>query len=913
MKSSVSIKHIIETTGDNSTAIYRLLRSPKRRTKEFYIRKLTDHVRDEVKKIYSDEEVSYTLPDVRFSNYRFMSMTLKEAYEVYLRKCQTQRKVAESTFCAMKPKTIHTVQETPLRGCKCEYCQNFGLLRETLIGLGFKGIPKNHAASIEVTWCKFRKNEPDLNESESDEEENMVDRDVDLPRKECVERQCKKCGITNFEKKLIQDNRDLIRKLKNVKWKQWKKVEYKAPDSNKINKKWDIVSFYGSSSRLLSIYMKQLQSMSRHQFMKIWQLRNFNSAKANLQPGQVLWVHDFSQNILLYYQDEVGGKHWDHEQITVHPTSMLMKCLTCDGIVHEELIHITPDKHHDHKAVHQFVQESLHHLERKGIEIREIIEFTDHASSQYKSKYSFFNLSNMEIPITRHYFGVKHGKGPSDSAGAHFKKFVKQTILKGKNLYSCAEVGEYSVTKYVKQDVTHGNKKRIRDVYAHSLKASFFYPEILLCDEEAPKLRTLTGCRDTMHAVRNTGFPGVVEWRDFDCCCHGCFTHTGYCSNTDLADKWKRFSLTTNYKPKQLKELDLSNWMPSYTKTKERDVEGNGSSIDDAEVLSSDESVCKVLDSDDSDSSTDDYARSLSPEEIIISSDDDADEAEEQTSKTAQPVDSDVPISSDEMEYLDSTSSSSDEDSDEPINYKRKLKKYNSYRHYTRLKGHIMKKSLPAPITSIKDRFTAADTVDPTAKHFYPPDGPVGYFPIVTGSDGNCLPRALSHLMFGTEDQHLEVRCRIIEAGVKFEDDFTSHDMITRSVMNGSKNRPCMYATNSPQLLQRHQTLNRDEIRDVYQKEIMGITKNSEYMGIWQLHQAAEAFRRPIGSVFPHPSNLNLREDMNRIILPLNPTFDIRQPVHVQWTPLHKATYAADVKHFVCLMKPPTTVSIVII
>ena len=182
-----------------------------------------------------------------------------------------------------------------------------------------------------------------------------------------------------------------------------------------------------------------------------------------------------------------------------------------------------------------------------------------------------------------------------------------------------------------------------------------------------------------------------------------------------------------------------------------------------------------------------------------------------------------------------------------------------------------------------------------------------------TGSDGNCLPRALSHLMFGTEDRHLEVRCRIIEAGVKFEDDFTSHDMITQGVMNGSMNRPRMYATYSPQLLQRHRTLNCDEIHDVYQKEIMGITKNSEYMGIWQLHQAAEAFRRPIGSVFPHPSNLNLREDMNRIILPLNPKFDIRQPVHVQWTPLHKDTYAADVKHFVCLMKPPTTVSIVII
>ena len=35
------------------------------------------------------------------------------------------------------------------------------------------------------------------------------------------------------------------------------------------------------------------------------------------------------------------------------------------------------------------------------------------------------------------------------------------------------------------------------------------------------------------------------------------------------------------------------------------------------------------------------------------------------------------------------------------------------------------------------------------------------------------------------------------------------------------------------------------------------------------------------------------------------------QPVHVQWTPLHKDHHASNVKHFVSLMKSPSTVSIV--
>ena len=50
----------------------------------------------------------------------------------------------------------------------------------------------------------------------------------------------------------MHDNMELIRKLKNVKWKQWHKVTYTAPEGKKINKKMDMVSTYGSSSCLIA-------------------------------------------------------------------------------------------------------------------------------------------------------------------------------------------------------------------------------------------------------------------------------------------------------------------------------------------------------------------------------------------------------------------------------------------------------------------------------------------------------------------------------------------------------------------------------------------------------------------------------------------------------------------------------------
>ena len=104
---------------------------------------MSDEVKAEVEQIYNDPEVMYCLLDMKYS-------VLSKAHPLYLTKCRMRRKVAEKTFAALKPKYIKTIQETLLCGCSCEYCANFGKSRETLIGLGMKGIPHNHSATIDI-------------------------------------------------------------------------------------------------------------------------------------------------------------------------------------------------------------------------------------------------------------------------------------------------------------------------------------------------------------------------------------------------------------------------------------------------------------------------------------------------------------------------------------------------------------------------------------------------------------------------------------------------------------------------------------------------------------------------------------------------------------------------------------------
>ena len=104
-----SIKDIAKYVGDDVKTIYRLLSPPKRQIREEYIRKLSDEVKAEVEQIYNDPEVTYCLPDMKYSVLKFMSYTLSKAHCLYLTKCRTRQKAAEKTFAALKPKYIKTV------------------------------------------------------------------------------------------------------------------------------------------------------------------------------------------------------------------------------------------------------------------------------------------------------------------------------------------------------------------------------------------------------------------------------------------------------------------------------------------------------------------------------------------------------------------------------------------------------------------------------------------------------------------------------------------------------------------------------------------------------------------------------------------------------------------------------------
>ena len=104
------------------------------------------------------------------------------------------------------------------------------------------------------------------------------------------------------------------------------------------------------------------------------------------------------------------------------------------------------------------------------------------------------------------------------------------------------------------------------------------------------------------------------------------------------------------------------------------------------------------------------------------------------------------------------------------------------------------------------------------------------------------------------------------------------HDILARGDLEGSENRPAAYASYSGLLMPEITRLNEKSIRTVYHCDVIANARDFTFMGVWQLHYAAKAFRCPIVSVYPRHTNKekDIQKDINRVVLPINPMHDIK-------------------------------------
>ena len=87
---------------------------------------------------------------------------------------------------------------------------------------------------------------------------------------------------------------------------------------------------------------------------------------------------------------------------------------------------------------------------------------------------------------------------------------------------------------------------------------------------------------------------------------------------------------------------------------------------------------------------------------------------------------------------------------------------------FQQLEAYVKSTELPPLQYTLQSTMTEAlkSKLDFVALHYLPLDAPDSYAPLQIVGDGNCFPRTVSFMLFGTENRHTEIRVRIVYEAV---------------------------------------------------------------------------------------------------------------------------------------------------
>ena len=119
--------------------------------------------------------------------------------------------------------------------------------------------------------------------------------------------------------------------------------------------------------------------------------------------------------------------------------------------------------------------------------------------------------------------------------------------------------------------------------------------------------------------------------------------------------------------------------------------------------------------------------------------------------------------------------------------------------------------------------------LDFVALHYLPLDAPDLYAPLQIVGDGNCFPRIVSFMLFGTENRHTEIRVRIVYKAVLNKERY-----LDNSYLCIGANHEYRRGTLVEQIAQYSDNYMPNVALDfakIHEKEVLDICKINSFMG----------------------------------------------------------------------------------
>ncbi|XP_063222151.1 uncharacterized protein LOC134530834 isoform X1 [Bacillus rossius redtenbacheri] len=308
---------------------------------------------------------------------RFLTMSVVEAHQKFS-ELYPEIHISRSKFFEMRPKHVKPIKDTPHNVCVCIKHANFRFLAEAIspFCIGYQGNSLTPTSLIQIMCCNTH------------EERCMTN----------------KCSVCHYDvKSLLEPHSDFSRE---VKWNKWIKTEGQL-----------VVEKVSSSlQNLVTQLNTYIPNFKKHVFVKCEQARYFEDKKNNLRKGEAVMQVDFAENYSII------------SQVTIFTCCLWFEDMAFSYVV------VSDDVSHSKQSAWTFIKTIISHFQQNpNVSLCDLIIFSDNCSSQFKSKYTVFNMcflaDDLNVKTVEwNFFAAGHGKGAVDAIGGQVKRMVWTTV-----------------------------------------------------------------------------------------------------------------------------------------------------------------------------------------------------------------------------------------------------------------------------------------------------------------------------------------------------------------------------------------------------------------------------------------------------------------------------------------------------
>ncbi|CAG2250372.1 unnamed protein product [Mytilus edulis] len=787
-----------------------------------------------------------------------LQMTLTAAFKTFRDENPTI-KLSFSKFISLKPKCVRLLTKTQWNVCVCPTCFNIKY-KLTCLNRAFSHhkSPRNEKELVNFLLCR----KPDARR---------------FHQSKCIYGICEMCSSHEKHCNIVQHYRDLNTDQEQIRKLSWNHWERKMGSDGKIRK--CLVQKEGNVHQCLEELQEDVEkptqgtSLVKHVFTADWQQFQFNTIKDNLPKDNILMVMDFGRNRVVRYQDEIKSAYFAAAQITIHPIVLFYHSNDVpELIVRHSLVFLSDDITHDSKAVEYFQNKTLEFLDEKSIPYKELIIFSDGCAGQYKSRHTFAKLAQENVVIQRHYFGSEHGKSESDGEVAAVNKAVDSVVIGRRAIITNAT----DMYNWCCEHIVFDEPGSKRDF--------FLVDKNIIEHSKEDTVKPIKGIRQIHQVNNDPQTQGALNIKKVSCFCEQCLKRDyERCINSDYTDieRIKIQNEGKDVKESKRKTIIQGNKNSENKENAKLKVKEKKTTIKKKkETASSKPKVPVVPQEKKTAIKKKKETASSKPKVPVVPQEKKTSIRKKNETVSSKPkvVKQSVPLRTAEQQQPPNEHTAIDRKQYFDLKLQ-ELQRCADYDILLALCTQLDEEFKQIEIVINEDTNIVSNNlvVDRDASNLFPKlrlqtTKFVNYLPVVVYGDGNCLPRSISTLVFGNENNFKEIRARItVEMCINAELYLKNENLIKG---NSFPKKDASYLLNTYIMFLEQYTpgdrLTRNVIRRLYEEEVLNSCKNGSWMGIWELLAVSSVLKCEIMSVYPDVhTDVVPRTVLHRRILPL--------------------------------------------